>query len=116
MLTALTSPSTAPGLTVRTKKRGGRAVKIYRASAERFLVPFARTNAATLVELFYKTDAPKAQRFARNLAEAVLITPKRRWVIYLVATRAVRWMHTFRQTGEHILSLLEPAAPAADRS
>lgn len=103
-------------LVVCTEKRGGRTVKIYRASADRFFVPFARTDAETLEELFYKTNAPRARRFARNLARVVLETPEAT-MGYLIGRHEGGEVDAyFSPDGERVLSLLEPSAPAAGRS
>lgn len=101
---------------VGTEKRGGRTVKLYRASADRFFIPFAQTDATTLEELFYKTNVPRARRFARNLARAVLETPEAT-MGYLVGRHEGGEVDAyFSPDGERVLSLLEPAAPAAGRS
>ena len=101
---------------VRTETRGGRTVKLYRATAERFFVPFAQTDAATLEELFYNTNAPRARRFARNLARVVLETPEAT-MGYLVGRHEGGEVDAyFSPDGERVLSLLEPSAPAAGRS
>lgn len=101
---------------VRAEMRGGRTVKVYRATADRFFVPFAQTDAATLEELFYKTNTPRARCFARNLARAVLETPEAT-MGYLVGRHEGGEVDAyFSPDGERVLSLLEPSAPAAGRS
>lgn len=101
---------------VRTEQRGGRTVKLYRASADRFFIPFAQTDAVTLEELFYKTNAPRARAFARYLARAILETPEAT-MGYLVGRHMGGEVDAyFSPDGKRVLSLLEHAAPAAGRS
>ena len=57
---------------VREERRGGRAVKHYRATAERFIVPYALTPAETPEVLLAAQHAEPDARLRRNLVRAGL--------------------------------------------
>ncbi len=67
---------------VREQKRGGRAVKIYRATADTFFVPFQLTQSETLGRLLLNLPAAGEARFHREAARALQAdTPV--WGLYL---------------------------------
>lgn len=52
------------------KQRRGRASKLYRASAERFFIPFSLTQADTVESFSIGTSLPSERRFQRDLIAA----------------------------------------------
>ncbi len=56
---------------VREQKRGGRAVKVYRATAEVFFVPFQVTPSETLERLLYDLSTPQEKLFHREAARVL---------------------------------------------
>ena len=51
---------------VRVEPRKGRASKVYRSSAPRFLVPFDVTSAATVEDLLFHLEAKVLRSFVKN--------------------------------------------------
>lgn len=56
---------------VREQKRGGRAVKFYRATADTFFVPFQVTPSETLERLLYDLSTPQEKLFHRESARVL---------------------------------------------
>lgn len=57
---------------VRSEARKGRAIKWYRASANRYFVPFRAVATDTLEQLMLQQDAPWNELLARNLVQVGL--------------------------------------------
>ena len=70
----------------REQKRGGRAVKVYRATAEAFFVPFQLTPSETLGRLLLDLSAAGEARFHREAARA-LQADAPVWGLYLTCGR-----------------------------
>ncbi len=96
--------------------RGGRAVRRYRAAAERFFVPFAASSAQTLDALLLATARPHAERFARSFAWALQDAPGGA-LGYLVGRHEHGEVAAyFSPDGVRTLSLWDADAPAAGRA
>ena len=54
------------------RKRGGRAVKVYRAAAQEYRIPFALTDAATFAELLQRMHQPLLSAHYRTVGETVM--------------------------------------------
>lgn len=55
----------------REQKRGGRAIKFYRTTAETFFVPFQVTPSETLERLLYDLSTPQERLFHREAARVL---------------------------------------------
>lgn len=101
---------------VSAEPRAGRALRRYRATSERFFVPFAASSADTLEALLLSTARPHAERFASHFARALRDMPGGA-LGYLVGRHDHGEVEAyFSPDGVRTLALWEPDAPAAGRA
>lgn len=56
---------------VRTDKRKGRASKVYRAAARRFIIPFTRTSAETMEAIMYRMREPANKKLVEGYLQTL---------------------------------------------
>ena len=101
---------------VRTEPRGGRAVKYYRATSERFFVPFEATSAGTVFDLLYKTEERRLRMFLRSYLRAHAHAPEP-WGVGVFLTPEGRVGTSVATAHDHdperlVRMMLEEDAPA----
>lgn len=94
------------------KKRGGRAVQHYRASADAFFVPFARMGAASLEDIFGQLMQPFERAFTQSLV-ALLAEPGTDWGVCLSAPGGRPTYVIADERGNRPLNSRQPASSAA---
>lgn len=100
------------------RPRGGRPVKLYRAVAKAYRVPFSLTDAATSTELVRAMQAPFVAAYSRSLG-ALLIEDAERDLLIRLGDRGeleatVGETERFRQGAHGVLAMTEVRLSAGD--
>ncbi len=103
-------------LCARSQARKGRAIKWYRASADRYFVPFQAVPSQTLEQLLLQNEAPWQELMARNLVQVGLDSFEglHRWglSIFVEGSLCIEIATDAQDQAYLHQRLLEPTAPA----